>query len=175
MAIAAAAKADRRSSDATRRDFAAKPSCGRREQPRERDDSLLAPVTPLQPLLLRQQAMPAVVQLGLGGADDILIGTGDKVRSIEGIFSGTLSYLFNNFKAGARFSEIVAEAKASGYTEPDPRDDLSGTDVARKVANLARESGLELELSDIPVRSLVPKELESCETSEEFMRVRKLF
>ena len=104
-----------------------------------------------------------------------LVDSGDRIASVEGVFSGTLSYLFNNFKAGARFSEIVAEAKASGYTEPDPRDDLSGTDVARKVANLARESGLELELSDIPVRSLVPKELESCETSEEFMRVRKLF
>lgn len=57
---------------------------------------------------------------------------------MEGIFSGTLSYIFNNFVEGTSFSEIVAEAKAAGYTEPDPRDDLAGMDVARKVTILAR-------------------------------------
>ena len=57
---------------------------------------------------------------------------------VEGIFSGTLSYIFNSFVEGTSFSGIVAEAKAAGYTEPDPRDDLAGMDVARKVTILAR-------------------------------------
>jgi len=99
-----------------------------------------------------------------------LMDTGDHIKSVEGIFSGTLSYIFNNFKSGTKFSDIVKTAKENGFTEPDPRDDLSGTDVARKVTTLARESGVGLELSDIPVESLVPKELESCSSSEEFMQ-----
>ncbi|KAJ4756706.1 Bifunctional aspartokinase/homoserine dehydrogenase [Rhynchospora pubera] len=99
-----------------------------------------------------------------------LLETGDKILRIEGIFSGTLSYIFNNFEGTRAFSEVVAEAKEAGYTEPDPRDDLSGTDVARKVIILARESGLKLELSDIPVRSLVPEPLRVCSTADEFMK-----
>lgn len=62
-----------------------------------------------------------------------LLETGDKIIKIEGILSGTLSYIFNNFGDGRPFSEVVQDAKAKGYTEPDPRDDLNGTDVARKV------------------------------------------
>lgn len=62
-----------------------------------------------------------------------LLQTGDKVHKIEGIFSGTLSYLFNTFKPGMKFSEVIAKANAEGFTEPDPRDDLGGLDVARKV------------------------------------------
>ncbi|PIN22328.1 Homoserine dehydrogenase [Handroanthus impetiginosus] len=99
-----------------------------------------------------------------------LLETGDKILRIEGIFSGTLSYIFNNFVGEQRFSEVVKEAKEAGYTEPDPRDDLSGTDVARKVIILARESGLKLELSDIPVQSLVPDPLKDCASAEEFMQ-----
>ncbi|KAK1273697.1 hypothetical protein QJS04_geneDACA009811 [Acorus gramineus] len=99
-----------------------------------------------------------------------LLETGDKILRIEGIFSGTLSYIFNNFTGTRQFSDVVAEAKQAGYTEPDPRDDLSGTDVARKVIILARESDLRLELSDIPVRSLVPEQLMSVTSAEEFMR-----
>ncbi|CAA7402698.1 unnamed protein product [Spirodela intermedia] len=98
-----------------------------------------------------------------------LLETGDKILQIEGIFSGTLSYIFNNFAGERSFSAVVAEAKQSGFTEPDPRDDLSGTDVARKVIILARESGLKLELSDIPVENLVPEELRSSASAEEFM------
>ncbi|KAL3641498.1 Bifunctional aspartokinase/homoserine dehydrogenase 1, chloroplastic [Castilleja foliolosa] len=99
-----------------------------------------------------------------------LLETGDKISRIEGIFSGTLSYIFNNFVGDRSFSDVVKEAKEAGYTEPDPRDDLSGTDVARKVIILARESGLKLELSDIPVQSLVPGQLKDCVSAQEFMQ-----
>ena len=95
--------------------------------------------------------------------------SGDKVTSIEGIFSGTLSYIFNTWAPGQPFSAVVAAAKAQGYTEPDPRDDLSGMDVARKVVILARESGLRLELADVPVESLVPATLRGCATGDEYM------
>ncbi|XP_057993858.1 bifunctional aspartokinase/homoserine dehydrogenase 1, chloroplastic isoform X1 [Hevea brasiliensis] len=98
-----------------------------------------------------------------------LLETGDKILQIEGILSGTLSYIFNNFIGAQSFSEVVAQAKQAGYTEPDPRDDLSGTDVARKVIILARESGLKLELSDIPVQSLVPEPLRASASAEEFI------
>ncbi len=88
-----------------------------------------------------------------------LIQTGDAVLRIEGVLSGTLAYLFNALDGTRPFSEIVAEARSRGFTEPDPRDDLSGTDVARKVVILAREMGLPLQLDEVGVRSLVPPEL----------------
>jgi bifunctional aspartokinase / homoserine dehydrogenase 1 len=87
--------------------------------------------------------------------------TGDDITSIEGIFSGTLAYLFNVYDGSVPFSDIVKDAKQRGYTEPDPRDDLSGTDVARKLIILAREMGLTLELGDVRIESLVPAGLES--------------
>ncbi len=95
-----------------------------------------------------------------------LIYTGDDVRSVRGIFSGTLAYLFNVYDGTTPFSEIVRVAKENGYTEPDPRDDLSGMDVARKLTILARELGLEIGIGDFPVRSLVPKELADCSVEE---------
>jgi bifunctional aspartokinase / homoserine dehydrogenase 1 len=86
--------------------------------------------------------------------------TGDKISSVEGIFSGTLAYLFNVYDGKTPFSEIVKDAKAKGYTEPDPRDDLSGTDFVRKVIILGREMGLKLEMKDVNVESLIPAGLE---------------
>ena len=103
-----------------------------------------------------------------------LINTGDKIKKIEGIFSGTMSFLFNNFAplegSGGKWSAEVTKAKEAGYTEPDPRDDLNGVDVARKLVILARICGLEIENTDaFPVQSLIPKELESVASGEEFM------
>ncbi len=88
--------------------------------------------------------------------NDLLL-SGDKVIRIEGVLSGTLNFIFSSFTKGKIFSDVVAEAKAKGYTEPDPRDDLSGTDVARKILILSREAGIPLEFSDISIENLVPE------------------
>lgn len=103
-----------------------------------------------------------------------LVNTGDEVTKIEGVFSGTMSFLFNSFaptsSSGGKWSAEVKKAKNLGYTEPDPRDDLNGLDVARKLTILARLAGLEVESpTSFPVQSLIPKELESVASGDEFL------
>jgi aspartokinase/homoserine dehydrogenase 1 len=103
-----------------------------------------------------------------------LLDTGDDLIAVEGIFSGTLSYLFNNFDGSKPFSELVLEARAAGYTEPDPRDDLSGTDVARKLVILAREAGRRIELSDVALQGLVPEALAALSREDFLARASEL-
>lgn len=90
-----------------------------------------------------------------------LVASGDQVRRIAGTFSGTLGYVMTGLQEGRPFSEVVREAHKLGYTEPDPRDDLGGVDVARKALILARGLGWTLELADVQVTSLYPAHLES--------------
>ncbi|KAG7539610.1 hypothetical protein FFLO_03486 [Filobasidium floriforme] len=110
-----------------------------------------------------------------------LVETGDEIIKIEGVFSGTLSYIFNEFSkvegGDVKFSEVVKIAKDKGYTEPDPRDDLSGSDVARKLTILSRllpdstlpHSTLPEGYASLPTRSLVPAALAECKSKEEYM------
>jgi bifunctional aspartokinase / homoserine dehydrogenase 1 len=100
--------------------------------------------------------------------------TGDEVRRIEGIFSGTLAYLFNVWDGSQPFSDVVRDAKGRGFTEPDPRDDLSGMDVARKLVILAREMGMKLELADVALEGLIPAQLASCPADEFMNRLGEL-
>src|SRR6185369_3876058 len=87
-----------------------------------------------------------------------LVETGDEIIKIEGVLSGTLSYIFNSLDWSRTFSEVVREAHELGLTEPDPREDLSGVDVARKLIILAREMGLEVEMDAVHVESLAGKD-----------------
>ncbi|TAE60806.1 MAG: bifunctional aspartate kinase/homoserine dehydrogenase I, partial [Bacteroidetes bacterium] len=98
-----------------------------------------------------------------------LINSGDHILRIEGVLSGSLSYIFNNFHEGVRFSDVVKQARALGYTEPDPRLDLSGRDVARKLLILARESRLKMEMEDIQVENILPQSCLDAADADQFM------
>ncbi|MFM8433334.1 MAG: bifunctional aspartate kinase/homoserine dehydrogenase I, partial [Bacteroidota bacterium] len=102
-----------------------------------------------------------------------LTASGDRIISIEAVLSGTLSFIFNTFREGMRFSDIVKEAREKGYTEPDPRVDLSGKDVARKLLILARETGLKLEMKDISIDQILPANCLRAKTVNDFMRELK--
>ncbi len=99
----------------------------------------------------------------------LLHASGENITRIRGVFSGSLSYIFNRFSAtDVSFSEVLKEAIEKGYTEPDSREDLCGNDVARKLLILARELDLENEFEDINVQNLIPEELRKG-TAEEFL------
>jgi bifunctional aspartokinase / homoserine dehydrogenase 1 len=98
-----------------------------------------------------------------------LIASGDEIVRIEGILSGTLSYLFNTFDGTTPFSALVRDAHKMGYTEPDPREDLSGQDVARKLLILGRQIGLQMDLEEVQVDSLVPAPLARGKYSPAFL------
>jgi aspartokinase/homoserine dehydrogenase 1 len=99
-----------------------------------------------------------------------LMSSGDRIIRIEAVLSGTLSFIFNNFNSGTSFSHIVKEAKKRGYTEPDPRVDLSGKDVARKLLILARETGAKMELSDIKINQLLPASCMRAKSVDDFFK-----
>jgi len=97
-----------------------------------------------------------------------LINSGDRVQKIQAVLSGSLNFVFNNFNENSTFHDIVAAAQKEGYTEPDPKIDLSGVDVARKILILARESGYKLELEDIANNAFLPKDSLKTDNNEAF-------
>lgn len=112
------------------------------------------------------------VGAGLPVIDNLqkLLAAGDEVTQFDGILSGSLSFIFGKLEEGLTLSEATKVAKEKGFTEPDPRDDLSGTDVARKLLIIARESGLPLSLEDIQVESILPEGFASGTSVDEFMK-----
>jgi len=104
-----------------------------------------------------------------------MIASGDKILKIEAVLSGTLSYLFNNFDGRKPFSQMVHEAKEMGYTEPDPRQDLNGMDVARKLLILIREAGYNFEMKQIKLKGLLPPEAEKAKSEKELYSILKKY
>jgi aspartokinase/homoserine dehydrogenase 1 len=103
-----------------------------------------------------------------------LLGCGDSLLTLEGVFSGSLSYLFNQYDGSQPFSALLREARKLGYTEPDPRADLSGEDVARKLLILARNAGFALGSEEVIVESLVPESLREPDTEQFLARLEEL-
>jgi aspartokinase/homoserine dehydrogenase 2 len=112
--------------------------------------------------------------LPINYAIDDLKNSGDKITAIAGIFSGTLSWLFETYDGSTAFSTLLLDALAQGITEPDPREDLSGRDVQRKLLILARMAGFELSLDDIDCKNLVPHALQNISTEAFLKRANEL-
>jgi aspartokinase/homoserine dehydrogenase 1 len=102
-----------------------------------------------------------------------LMNSGDRVQRIEAILSGTISFIFNNFKGDANFHDVVKEAQEKGYTEPDPRDDLSGKDFMRKMLILARDAGYAMEEADVDIESVLPKASLEAKSVDDFYATLK--
>ncbi|MEO1258261.1 MAG: bifunctional aspartate kinase/homoserine dehydrogenase I [Bacteroidota bacterium] len=104
--------------------------------------------------------------------NDLLL-SGDRIIKIEGVLSGSMSFIFNNLCKEKTFSEIVKEAKNRGFTEPDPREDISGADIRRKILILARESGFSLEAKDVEIENILSAQAQSAETIDAFFEELK--
>ncbi|MGJ8549912.1 bifunctional aspartate kinase/homoserine dehydrogenase I [Winogradskyella wichelsiae] len=102
-----------------------------------------------------------------------LITSGDKVNTIQAVLSGSLNFIFNNFNAETTFYDVVKQAQEEGYTEPDPRIDLSGIDVARKVLILARESGHQIELSELESDNFLTEKALNSDSVDDFLATLK--
>lgn len=102
-----------------------------------------------------------------------LIQSGDNIIKIEAVLSGSVSFIFNSFDGSKPFSQLVTEAKELGYTEPDPRDDLSGADVARKITILAREAGYKVETSDVVINPILPERCLNAKDVASFFEILK--
>lgn len=126
--------------------------------------------------LAKQKGIKFLFETNVGAGLPILktindmVKSGDKIFKIQAVLSGSLNFIFNNFKKGVSFSDIVNQAMKEGYTEPDPRIDLSGVDVARKILILARESGYELEMDAIENKPFMPDELMQIESVDDFIK-----
>ena len=112
--------------------------------------------------------------LPLNYAINDLMRSGDRIRSIAGIFSGTMSWLFEKFDGKVKFSDLVHEAKRVGLTEPDPREDLSCHDIVRKLLIVARDIGAQLDWQDVDVSGLVPWQLQQVSIEEFWERIEEL-
>jgi len=129
--------------------------------------------------LSRKYSAPFLFETNVGAGLPIidtlknLIASGDKVTQIQAVLSGSLNFIFNNFNEQTSFYDVVQQAGKEGYTEPDPRIDLSGVDVMRKILILARESGTKLELSDISNDSFLPKSSLGAKSVADFMETLK--
>jgi aspartokinase/homoserine dehydrogenase 1 len=127
--------------------------------------------------IARKRGVPFLYETNVGAGLPVLstlqdlIQSGDRIQKIEGVLSGSLSYIFNHFGEEYSFSSIVKDAREKGFTEPDPRTDLEGVDVKRKLVILAREAGIPLEGDEVAIESFLPQELREADSVEEFMQL----